>query len=123
MMTESDRLRLDAVDEAVLAEARAAREHEQELARIESTRLVRIEELRGRSASDRRQRIGWALTGLAIVTVILAITAAVWTGVDRARGKQIQQEQIRQQTAQECIRAGNIWLENQGCLITQRGTR
>jgi hypothetical protein len=119
-ITRADRLRLAAVDKEVLAQARAEREHRQELARIESGKVTKIEELRSQALADRRQRIGWALAGLASVIVILAGIVAIWTAVDRDRTKDIQQEQLRQQTAQECIRAGNILTADGACLITQR---
>lgn len=118
-LTNAERIALARVDEAVLAEAKAVREHERELARIESGRIVDVERLRMQAGDDRRQRIGWALAGLAIVTVILVIVAAIWVAVDRDRQKQVRLEQVRQQTAQECIKAGNIWYGD-SCLIAQR---
>lgn len=122
-LTKEERIALARVDKEVLAQARAEREHQQELARIESGKVTQIEKLRSQALADRRQRIGWALAGLGIVIVLLAIVAAIWTAVDRDRTKELQREQLRQQTAQECIKAGNIWLEGQGCLITQQGAR
>jgi len=120
-ITKADRLRLAALDKEVLAQARLDREHQLELARIDSNKATALEKLRSQALADRRQRIGWALAGLAIVIVLLAIVGAIWTGVDRSKSKDLQREQLRQQTAQECIRVGNIWLDGQGCLITQQG--
>jgi hypothetical protein len=117
---EATRLLLAGLDREILAQARADREHQQELARIESQKVTSLEKMRSQALADRRQRIGWALAGLAIVIVILAIVAAIWTAVDRDRQKNLQREQLRQQTAQECIRAGNILTADGACLITQR---
>lgn len=120
-LSRAEKLRLDAVDKAVLVEAAAGRKQELALRESDNRRQVDIEKIRERAGADRRQRVGWALAGLAIVTVILAIVVAIWTAVDRDRGKQVRQEQIRQQTAQECIKQGNIWLDGQGCLLTRAG--
>jgi hypothetical protein len=111
------------LDAEVLAQARAEREEKLELARIESQKITKVEEIRGRAAADRRQRVGYVLAGLASVIVILGVVAAIWTGVDRTRANDLRREQLRQQTAQECIRAGNIWTGAGDCLITQRAAR
>lgn len=107
-------------DEAVLDQA-AAREHELALRESDNRRIVDIEKIRERTGEDRRQRISWVLAGLAVMTVILGIVAAIWSAVDRDRSKQIRQDQIQQQVAQECIRQGNIWLNGQGCLVARAG--
>lgn len=119
--SKAEKLRLDAVDKAVLSEAAAVRKQELAMRESDNRRLVDIEKIRERTGEDRRQRVGWALAGLAIVIVILAVVAAIWTAVDRDRAKQIRQEQLQQQTAQECIKQGNIWLDGQGCLLTRAG--
>lgn len=121
-ITKAERSRIDAVDKAVLAEAAAARKHELSLRDSDNQRIIQIEKIRATTAADRRERIGWSLVGLAIVVVILGIVGAIWTAVDRDRQKIIRQEQVRQQTAQECIRAGNIWTSDGDCLLTKAGT-
>jgi hypothetical protein len=70
----------------------------------------------------RRDRLGLiseVLLGLAIVTVILGIVAAIWFAVDRDRQKALRFEQLRQQTAQECIHAGNVWVDGQSCVVVR----
>lgn len=94
--------------------------HEQELARIESQRAVSLEQIRVRSIADKRRRVLWVLFGLGAVTVLLAIIAAIWTGADRERAEELQRERLRQQTAQACIGAGNIWTADGDCLIAVR---
>lgn len=118
--TKADRLRLAAVDKAVLEQAAADRKQELALRESDNRRLVDIEKIHERTGADRRQRVGWVLAGLAIVTVILAIVAAIWTGLDRDRAKQIRRDQIQQETAQECIRQANIWYDG-NCLLTRAG--
>lgn len=118
--TKAERLRLAAVDKAVLDEARHTRAHEQQMANIETERQVRLRELADEDARDRRVRTSEILVGVALV-VVLAIITAIWTAMDRDRQKQIKLEQVRQETAQQCIRAGNIWV-NGNCVLTQRPT-
>lgn len=111
----------DRLDAEVLAQARADREKDLELARINSQSITKTEELRVSDAAARRRWRGNALGGLAMVVVTAGIIIAVWTGIDRSQARDVQREQLRQQTAQECIRAGNIWTGAGDCLITQRG--
>lgn len=96
------------------------RAKEVEIARINSEGMVKADELRAQAATDRRQRISWALAGLAVVAVLLGVVAAIWTSVDRERAVDLQRERLLQETAQQCIRAGNIWTSAGDCLITQR---
>lgn len=119
-ISKADRLRLAEVDKAVLAEAAAARKQELALRESDNQRLIQIEQIKAEAAMDRRERRGRILVGLAVVTVILAIIGAIWTGLDRAGDKDLRRQQQHEQTAQECIRAGNIWI-NDGCLITRQG--
>lgn len=108
------------LDAEVLAQARAERENQQELARIDSQKAVKLEEILAGSARHQRERRGYILSGLAIVIVVVAVIAATWTGVDRNGVREQHREQLRQQTAQACIQAGNIWTSAGDCLITQR---
>ncbi len=116
---EAERVRLERLDQSVLAEAAAGREHELALRASDNQRLIEIEEIKASSLKDRRQRRGHILAGLAIMVIALAVIGAIWTGIDRASDKQLRRQQQHEQTAQECIRAGNIWI-NDGCLITKR---
>jgi len=50
--------------------------------------------------------------GAAVVGVVLTLIAAVWTGVDRQNASDRKTEQIRQSTAQHCIDAGDVWINN-----------
>jgi hypothetical protein len=118
-ITRAERIRLAGVDKAVLAEAAAARKQEQDLARIEAEKQIKIENIRADRAAHRGRRLGMVLAGLAIVTVILAVIMAIWTSIDRDRQQKIQIEKVRQQTAQQCIREGNIWADG-SCYITRR---
>lgn len=115
-VSAADKARLDSVDELVFRQAQAEREQQLELRRSDNKRLVNLEEIRVRDRENRRQRRGYILIGLAIVVVILGIVAAIWTGVDRAGARQVREQQQHEQTAQECIRSGNIWI-NDSCLL------
>jgi hypothetical protein len=108
------------IDAEVLAQARADREKELELARIESSKVTTIEQIRANDRSARRTWWGGALVGLGIIIVILGVITAIWTAIDRDRGKAVRLEEVRQQTAQACIKAGNIWTAEGACLLTQR---
>lgn len=119
-LTKEERLALARIDKEVLAQARAAREQEVSLRKIEADRQVQTEKVRASMAADRRQRRGYWGVGIAVVIVLLAVIAAIWTGVDRSKARDVQIQETRQKTAQACIAAGNIWLEGQGCLLTQK---
>lgn len=122
-LTKEERLALARLDKEVPAQARLDRVSELALRKSDNERLVSVEKLKANAAADRRERIGYYLAGLAVLVVLLAIIAAIWTSADRGKAKDLQREQLRQQTAQECIRAGNIWTGDGDCLITQRVTR
>jgi ABC-type uncharacterized transport system fused permease/ATPase subunit len=117
-VTEEQRLRLDAVDQAVLAEAAAERDLQLQLHKSDNERIVQLKQIDASAAADRRERRSAALIGLAIVVVLLAVIGAIWTGVDRAADKRIRLQQQKERTAQVCIQAGNIWI-NDSCLITR----
>lgn len=76
-----------------------------------------IEPLSEDYRADRLQFIGMVLTGLAIVTVILGIVAAIWFAVDRDRQKEVRLNQQVQETARECINRGNIWVNGNSCVV------
>jgi hypothetical protein len=116
---DAERLRLERLDQSVLAEAAAAREHELALRDSDNRRLIEVERIKAAAAKARHEQRGRILAGLAVATVVLAIIAAIWTGVDRAGAKDLLRQRQHEQTAQECIRAGNIWI-NDGCLITRQ---
>jgi hypothetical protein len=120
-IAEAERRRLDAVDEAVLKEAQAARDLELRKHQIDNDTRLQIERLRNDIVAGRRRFWGWMLSGLAVAAIVLAGIAAIRADNDDSRREQTKQDQLRQETAQRCIAAGNIWLEGQGCLLTNRG--
>lgn len=120
-ITDADRARLDSVDELVFRQAQADRDKEIELRKSDNKRLVELENIRAADRKHRRQRRGYILAGLAVVFVITAIIAAIWTGVDRAGQREVREQQQHEQTAQQCIREGNIWI-NDGCLLANHPT-
>jgi flagellar biosynthesis/type III secretory pathway M-ring protein FliF/YscJ len=115
-ITPQDKAKIDAVDELVLRQAKAERDHQLSLRKADNDRVVRLEEIRSKDRADRRQRRGHILVGLAIVIVIVIVIGAIWTAIDRNGARQVRENQQHEQTAQECIKAGNIWIQD-GCLL------
>lgn len=70
--------------------------------------------------TDRLSFLAAVLLGVAVVTVILGIVAAIWFAVDRDRQKEIRLDKQLQQTAQKCIEAGNIWVDGKSCVVMIR---
>ncbi len=119
-ITDADQVRPEQLDQSALAELAAARDHELALRDSDNQRLIQTEKIKADTLKDQRQRRGYILAGLAVVVVALAIIAFLWTDLDRSREADLRRQQQQEQTARECIRAGNTWKINEGCLITQR---
>lgn len=106
-------------DKVILDEADRLREHDLQMKKIEASMLdsrLRHE----RNLKDaRRTFIGFVLAGLFVLAIVVSIAASN-IGSNRDANRFQERQQIRNaEIAKECIKAGNIWM-NDDCLLAQK---
>jgi hypothetical protein len=106
-------------EDTYLAEGQAQRAHELALAKVEADTQVELARVAAHAAEERRTWWGWVLVGVAVVTVVLAIIAAIVWGVHNGNIERERNSVRQAQVAEVCIRAGNIWLHGD-CLLANK---
>ena len=106
-------------DAQIMREAKEAREHEQQLAKIDASRAVEVAKIEATRREERRTWLGYFWVGTAVVLVILVIIAAIVWNVRGDKAMRESERARQAEIAKTCIEQGNIWIDN-SCIIARK---
>jgi len=107
----------------VMDEAKEDRAHKERLAKIQAQKEVDLVKAKHDGWEQREWKRNMAV-GITVGVFILAVIATFWYGVIRVhesdRVKFNTREAQQAEIAKECVKAGNIWID-QDCLLATKG--